>query len=253
MRPPIWQFSGGSARLRWNLLTCVLSPGRPDDGVEDIRHADQSWKALRPLQVGVHGPNAEVSPRLDELLARQNELMASYRIGEDVDLAATIHWKAVPVQHDRVLMPAIDLTVLLTTTLLECPASLTITGRIPANETWTLAGPETDRFEQVADRATAIVRAEPGRAGLFLFRVPGLNVSYAEMIAPGDFREAEVTLLDEPGRVCEVRYPLFGDRLEKGVIRCCRIRAMLLPQERDQMLAAGVFREWIENEPPLAN
>ncbi len=80
--------------------------------------------------------------------------------------------------------------------------------------------------------------------GVFLFRPPAAEFTYAEIIFPTDFCGATAS-----GGV--LRYQLFPDSLEKGVIRRARLQGVWLPREDDEALAMACHERLLAAAPPL--
>jgi hypothetical protein len=71
------------------------------------------------------------------------------------------------------------------------------------------------------------------------------------MVHPSDFYQGTVALVDKTSAVCESRIRLFPDALEKGVIRCARVRGYFLPRANDLESAQVLFQEFARSQPPL--
>jgi hypothetical protein len=84
---------------------------------------------------------------------------------------------------------------------------------------------------------------------LFLFRVPALGLTYAQMVHPSDFAGASVALDGRQPMV--VNSTLFPERLEKGVIRRGRICGWLMPADDDVATATALARDFVDEPPPL--
>jgi hypothetical protein len=84
---------------------------------------------------------------------------------------------------------------------------------------------------------------------LFLFRIPSLGFSFAQMVHPSDFVSADVPLDGQPLLV--VDSVLFPERLEKGVIRRGRICGWFMPIDNDLENAAQLAREFVDEPLPL--
>jgi len=84
---------------------------------------------------------------------------------------------------------------------------------------------------------------------LFLFRVPSLGITYAQIVHPSDFAGANVALDGRQPMV--ISTTLFPERLEKGVIRRGRICGWIMPAENDVETAIKLAREFINEPLPL--
>jgi len=86
----------------------------------------------------------------------------------------------------------------------------------------------------------------------YLFRFPGRQYSYAEMVRPADARQSnwEGWLHDGDYRM-ELRHELFAERLEKGVILRARVLGVLLDRKDDMAAAIGHWRSFLKEALPL--
>ncbi|MBX7168362.1 MAG: hypothetical protein K1X74_18650 [Pirellulales bacterium] len=79
------------------------------------------------------------------------------------------------------------------------------------------------------------------------------KLRYVEMLHPDDAREfADPTsccTLGTGGWVLQHR--LFGERLEKGVIRRARVRGLFLPANLDARVVLSAYQAWADFAPPL--
>ncbi len=170
----------------------------------------------------------------------------AYIRGEDlvVTYAQTASRTVRPQVYWRGIAPApqvsgVELIVSMQTSLLDSSPVLSIETHWPAAETlirqhdggWKTCGP-----------GETTVSAEP--PAVFLFRPADAAFSYAELIFPADFRGAVVS----PG---SLRYQLFPEFLEKGVIRRARLQGVWLPREHDGALATKCYERLIESALPL--
>jgi hypothetical protein len=104
---------------------------------------------------------------------------------------------------------------------------------------------------QVEDVSAAVRTFDAATSSehLFLFRVPSLGISYAQMVHPSDFAGANVALNGTQPMV--VTSTLFPERLEKGVIRRGRICGWIMPIQNDLETAVQLAREFVEEPLPL--
>ncbi len=85
-----------------------------------------------------------------------------------------------------------------------------------------------------------------GRPPVFLFRLPKIGLSYAELVCPHD--------LDATGGLWDGRrlsYRVMCESLEKGVIRKARMRGMVIPNADDASAAGRAFAAFTAESPPL--
>ncbi len=77
-----------------------------------------------------------------------------------------------------------------------------------------------------------------------LFRPRDWQVSYLELIHPSDL--AAVQLTQQAG-LPSVRWQLFPERLEKGVVRRGRVRGLFLPRAQDEALTKAALASFADS------
>jgi len=245
-----WTLQGPRARLDGQHLSLTIHLLRPCDGFGDIRYLGCSLKDVSPLRIFL--------PPLSET-ADQEQLAEAYVRGDDL-VAAYIETALRPVRPQaywRAILPSgpaagVQLILSMQTSLLDSdPGTLTETA-LPVDEVWHCTNAERGEFRHV--------RVEPHRpcplrpdmgTSLCLFRLPGDQFSYAEMLHPSDYVGAclERQPTDQPR--LSLRYELFSEHLEKGVIRRVRAQSVFLPRRDDQDLALELLRQLSTAPPPL--
>lgn len=105
-------------------------------------------------------------------------------------------------------------------------------------------------------RATARSRpsaatASAPRPGVSLFRLSAGEVSYVEMPGQGDVERTVTNRVPGDPARCDHETVFDLGRLEKGVIRRCRLRAYWLPQERDEQAVSALWDEFHSSPLPL--
>jgi hypothetical protein len=85
-----------------------------------------------------------------------------------------------------------------------------------------------------------------------LFRLPGRQYSYAEMVFPGDQRRStwEGWLHGTDYRL-QLRHELFDPRLEKGVILRAQVLGLVLDRANDKAATAAHWASFLRDELPL--
>ncbi len=92
--------------------------------------------------------------------------------------------------------------------------------------------------------------ATPLEASYVLFRLPGTQWSYVEMVDPSNPSACEIVREPEAGRTL-IRHQLFSCPLEKGVMLRTRLRGALLPLLPDYAAVAALFAEFVAAGPSL--
>ncbi len=98
--------------------------------------------------------------------------------------------------------------------------------------------------------APAAIGPDSG-TGCLLFRLPGGDLSYAEMVHPADFQYDEFQPGESRGNVVCIAHRLFRTNLEKGVILRARVRGIFLKRPDDTQIAARCYAAFAGADPPL--
>jgi len=239
-----WKLDRLAASLHAGELSGLLDLGRLDRGIQSLRLGAVTCSGLRPFQLRLASADPTAPPPRDHYV-RGRDLIASYQSAVDQTLP-TICWRAADTAE-----PTLDLAISMQTEAIQCSAGCVSTTLVEADQVWRLADVGHGQFEQILPTGDQQLRLEPARgAGLLLFRLPGVSISYAEMIAPADFCGSRLLFVDD-GRNVELTTELFPEPLEKGVIRRVQLRGLILPQQSDQRLALSAYRQFVQADPVL--
>ena len=105
-------------------------------------------------------------------------------------------------------------------------------------------------------RPRVLVRAEfpaldgptaPAISDLQVFRPVGIELSYVQIVGPADFGGAQLL----GGATSSSETELQFARLEKGVIRCCRVRGWWVARSSDERIAVELAEEFRVAPLPL--
>ena len=88
-------------------------------------------------------------------------------------------------------------------------------------------------------------------AGCVLVRPLHAEFSYAEMVHPADQRRSEILPGDSADGLVTIRHQLFGEPLEKGVIRRARLLALFMPRSGDTARVSEASAAFASSAPPL--
>jgi len=257
MNRPAWHLEKHSARLRVGRWEAVVHLAEPHRGLTDWRAGPGSVLEARVLGLEIPGLGSHPLQSPPDCYCRGAALSASYPEWGDRPVRVDASWRALPAAAGASeAAAAIDLVVSVRTELLESQPRLTVYSRLPAGEVFRLADAVRGRFERLGPAegpATAAATAGGGPASCWLFRPPGDEISYAEMVHPADFQGSALGFDAEKGRAVEVRHQLFVEHLEKGVILRASVRGALLPRHGDAALAASVYAAFASADPPLGS
>jgi hypothetical protein len=180
---------------------------------------------------------------------RGNDLVASYAPTSDWPYSPQISWSVDTLASIEALLGSLSLVISVETQLLDTCPRFTLNSQLPADEVLQVipAASRNARAVKIRAGGEQVVLPQAGPCCL-LWRLRGENISYAEIMPPSDFRQLAVR--HDCGEAI-ARWDVFGDFLEKGVIRRARLAAVFLPRENDVELSAAYCRETERRPPPL--
>ncbi len=227
---PAWHLNKHSARLRVGPWQAVVHLAEPDRGLTDWRAGPASILDAGVLGLEIPGLGSGSLASPPDFYCRGAALSVGYPEWGDRPIRVDASWRALPpAAGGSEAEAAVDLVVSMRTELLQSRPRLAVHSRLPAAEVFTLAD------------------------GCWLFRFPGQQISYAEMVHPADFQGSELGFAAEKAPAMEVRHRLFVEHLEKGVILRARVRGALLPRHEDAALAASLYAAFASADPPLGS
>ena len=196
---------------------------------------------------------------------RGDDLVAEYRATEDWPIRLDVTWRMVPPGGAGRILAGIDLILSVRTELLDSLPALAVQSTLQAAEVLHLDGraAETWEAEALAERdalpCPSLLGAchppiEPSGACLpecLVFRLPGVDASYTEMLYPADFQRSVLLSRKTGNPAFDFRHTLFADRLEKGVILRAWIRGLFVPLAGDVEAAKVCHRLFFSAGPPL--
>jgi hypothetical protein len=200
----------------------------------------------------LHSPACSpTTPPLVDAYVRGCDLVAGYAEAPQGAVQPHVYFRA----GRQAAAAGLELIVSMQTSLLDSQPESLVTSELPAQEVLVLDSVRKQVPEHLP--LTGLPATYQGLAGkaayLFLFRLSDA-LSYAEMVHPGDFVSVGLEQMpsDAPGNPqLKLTWRLFPERLEKGVIRRCRVAGWFLPRENDQQQSADLFRRMVEEPLPL--
>jgi hypothetical protein len=233
-------------------LAARLDLTRPADGLLDIAVGAMPWHATRLLGVVVAPLPQDAADAPTESHVRGADLVVAYEASAHRPVRVDALWRAVaPAAGDQFLAAA-DLIVSVRTDLLDSRPELGVQSVLPACEIVRLTARDPIAGEALPhpENAPAAFGRENG-LGCLLFRPPGHDLSYAEMVHPADFQRDELHCGAPGSREVRVVHQLFSMSLEKGVILRARVRGVFVPRRDDARIAAECYAAFAAADPPL--
>jgi hypothetical protein len=145
----------------------------------------------------------------------------------------------------------IDLLLSVQTDAMHCRPELFVSSLLPSAVVPSLVDRETVRLQTLDAQRGCSIRRDGGPACL-VFRLPGVNLSYAEMVHPADFVQDRLAPPSGSPPMLQLHHRLFPEPLEKGVVLRARVRGLLFPAGDDARIAAECYAALEMEDPPLA-
>ena len=234
----MWEIEGDLAKLRDDGVHLNIDLKRPGNGVQHAKFKSSSLTDSRLLSIEPDPPTPESGESIIERYVRDDDLIVIYTQTPDRSVRPHYQWRWL---HSADWC-GVELTLSMQTSLLDSNPRATAVCHVPGSECFVYAD---EQWKAAVPGHDGVI---PPGCGLFLFRPPVASFSYAEFVFPADFQGAAAHSL--PGGV-EIRYELFPEFLEKGVIRKARVRGLFFARENDQDLALDAHRELAAAAPPL--
>lgn len=240
-----WQFDSPLAKLSINQLHAALDITQPQRGLGEVQVAGETL-AGEFLQLDLMPGGATAAEEVTEAYVREHDLIVSYDQLDERPFRPEVYWRAV----ESTGLGALETIVSVQTSLLDSRPAIEAVTRAPAQEVLSLVDLAKQEFRPVdlAREQPFTLTAAQGPACL-LYRLPQEQLSYAELILPSDFQS--LTLSSQADNVVELRYALFGQFLEKGVILRARRRGIFLARETDMHDARAACQAFMESYLPL--
>jgi len=244
----MWSIDHTQASLSVPGLSASVNLGRPDLGLADIAWQGAPVADARLLQV--RRQRDDLVPPLVDAYVRGPGVIAVYESRLGGAVATQLDWRFVA--HAALGVAGVELIVSVHTELLDDDPELSLVSELPYRELFQAAEGEGASLVRIAG-----LGFEPGAscrcrgAGLFAYRLAHAAGSYLEMFPPADFGYAEFEPGAAPGTL-RSRWGLFGERLEKGVLRRTRVCGLLCSHTPTAEVTAACYRRWLDLGTPLS-
>ena len=230
MSASFWKCHEHVAHLDLDCFQATLDATRPADGL--MLSGAPGDRAIHAKLLGLvlprHRPGDVES--LVECSARRDDMVIAYQGSTGRPFRVDAVWRALRGGPAEAFLAAVDLIVSVRTELLDSRPEVGVQSVLPVAVTFCPPGP-----------------AEA--PGCTIWRLPGEELSYAEMIIPADFHDDEAAP-DAPGGGNRLRRRLFPRSLEKGVILRARCAGLSCPAATIAR-AAACYAAFAAAAPPL--
>ena len=239
------------ARVQLERFAAVVDPGNPAGGLGEVRVDGRELSAFRPLGVELSADKPRDAQADVERYVRGGDLVVTYADRPAPAMRAQLYWRAGA--HDRRgAIAAIELVVSVQTSLLDSFPALAVRTQLVASEAYQLVDSRGSFAAIVPPGGDLALDDSPELPQCFLFRLPGRQFSYAEMVHPADGRQSlwDGWLHGVDYRML-LRHELFAQRLEKGVILRARVLGVFLDRKDDKTAAAAHWDSFLCEALPL--
>jgi hypothetical protein len=281
MPSAFWQLKKSTAVLHLGALSASITSLRPDDGLTNVIVGGNHLARARLLGIALSRAIETATADAVESYVRGADMIVVYEESSRWPVRVDTVWRAVAPAAPAQFLAAVDLIVSVRTHLLDMRPDLAVQSVIPSSDVFRLPNsrsaacdPLTPVDKQPVGKEPTVITPETG-AGCLLFRFPGLDFSYIEMVHPADFEHDEVasgvgdpdvgmavalpslSLRGEaavqlpPQHVLRIAHRLFRTTLEKGVILRARVRGVFVNRHDDARSAADCYAAFATADPPL--
>jgi hypothetical protein len=204
------------------------------------------WKGRRCDSFFVLATDALQSLDVREHYVREQDFVATFAPKLPGNLTPQVYWRARLHASPRAVQ--IEMILSLHTDLLDSRPETTVQSVAAGSRLFHCAGLEAQQVRELTSAdSSAPIDCQTSREHLFLFRNEAQGLTYAEMVHPTDFVQAQ-RMPEPPPHLVST---LFPDRLEKGVIRRARISGWFLPAENDLEVACDLAQKFVHEPLPL--
>lgn len=222
----------------------------PIRGVRLTQILGQTWGAatsLLGIDLGPIGPTAQpVAP--DDCFVRGADLIATY----PTTLRHTktqIYWRALTASPDSPEF-GVEVIASVQTDLLASDPRFQTRSQFPAQR-WGMVPPDDNRVQWLTSLPTGTETEISPAPRAFCAEWPDAGVLYVELPYPGDSVATRWESSSSATSSVRLEQELLDPFLEKGVIRRCRIRGLLLPLATGADLLAGALERFERSQLPL--
>ncbi len=223
----MWILEADHARLETTWGAARLDLRHPERGLTDWR-----WPLGGPLAsplaiLQAAPPGGPADSRLADPFVRGSDLIATY--GETADqIRVQYYWRELAGTGAGEVVGGVEWLAAVQTLSLDSRPELRVANHFPAGTT----------IESSTDA---------GPVAWWLFRPPGSELSYVELMLTADWGGTSPTEVDGVSLGSRLRL----ERMEKGVIRTCRARSWWVARHADAIWAPRLAAEFFDAPLPL--
>ena len=238
----MWQVEGDWASLSAHRFVARVSPCAPREGLFGVRFDEREITDARLMQLRNVDASCEKDTR--DLFVRGPDLVVPYSGRATDGLSCQVHWRAIESREPQAV--GVEIVVSVQTNLLDADASIVLGNELPCTEVLHLCedGTQSRVVTDASQRPSSPDADQISQPGLLLYRLADGAGSCVEMVHPTDFLTGQVVGTGAESGLVRSTFTLFGERLEKGVIRRARARTLFLSAEDDEARAVECYRRF---------
>ncbi|MHB0957556.1 MAG: hypothetical protein ACYC0X_26045 [Pirellulaceae bacterium] len=247
----MWQIEQSTAHWVSHRLRLSVDLTRPTHGFHHIALEATELPDAQVLQISIPGRDPGDTPSVEDVYVRGSDAIVTYAAMAHNPVHPQVYWRVVDQPH---VSPVIILEALVSvqTPLLDSDPRVQLHTTLAGNSWWQCTVEHAaERFHPMGPPQQASVSIAVTAPGIALLaRMAELPYSYGHIIHAADLIDAKLTW--DPARKTSTLSTLFfGQRLEKGVLRRVRARAILAPRSQDEALLGEQLLECVGAAPPL--
>ncbi|MGN6543518.1 MAG: hypothetical protein ACTHK7_00600 [Aureliella sp.] len=221
-----WLTTGNVAKLQWEHWLWTFDLAQPHAGLR----VEQAERGQVAQLLQVH-PSPQHACEIEDSFLRGSDLMVRYGQSESDHFAFQLDFRAVPESELGPFVCGLDVWLSVQTQLLDSHPTLTVRSQAGQAQ-WSALD---NQGRPLAEHSPAALVCENAAASVVLF------------VHPSDRVQAE--LISQSGSACDLR--LFGNFMEKGVIRRGRLRCLLSETPIDRVALAAAYNLFAASPLPL--
>jgi hypothetical protein len=211
--------------------------------LHDLTYYEQPLTGASVLQLHWHDRSRDVTETIEESYTRGPDLVATYAQPSNHTVRPQVYWRALIDESKRQF--GVDLIVSMQTSLLASVPATDCVSMYPARQCIVMR-PDLS-LEHLDCMTCPDWTAVQSPAVIIRHREFDLDLT--AMVHPSDWTTTKIRASED--QYMQVRFDLFDESLEKGVIRRGRLRAALLPRRDAQARLVELFEQFAALEPPL--
>jgi hypothetical protein len=248
--PAAWTLRHNVAQLVAGRLAGNVDVTRPDQGFRctaldhDSAPCSLFCTSRADVTASIDFTNPEHSLKswplaIADAYVRGNDLVTSYRPCDEWPYAPQLYWQAGALDLVEGTLASLSQLVSVQTHLLNTHPKIQVASQVLSSEAFFITVREDGaaNIDPVKQKASIM---PSGTTCCVLWRLPAAAETYVEVVSGNDVQAIEIAANPQSG--WSVRWHLFAEFLEKGVIRRARVHGTLLPRANDTEIALECCR-----------